>query len=102
MRKLSEIIPIPIINIWKWADGNEYTIDDDSANVELTPELAESSEKVEVEFENHFKSINTEKGKGKFKVENSELHHSKLHHSSSSSKEVKIKDSKEDETVRDK
>ena len=96
MRKLSEIIPIPIINIWKWADGNEYTIDDDSANVELTPELAESSEKVEVEFENHFKSINTEKGKEKFKVESS-----KLHHSSSSSKEIKTKDSKEDEKVRD-
>ena len=83
MRKLSEIIPI--INIWKWADGNEYTIDDDYANVELTPELAESSEKVEVEFEKHFKSIKS--GKGKFKVENSELQHNP-----SSIKEEKTKD----------
>ena len=96
MKKLSEIIPIPLINIWKWADGNEYTIDDDYASVELTPELAESSEKVEVEFENHFKSINIEKGKGKFKVENS-----KLQHNPSTIKEVTIKDSQQQEKVRD-
>ena len=96
MKKLSEIIPIPLINIWKWADGNEYTIDDDYASVELTPELAESSEKVEVEFENHFRSINNEKGKGKFKVESS-----KLQHNPSPIKEETIKDSQQNEKVRD-
>ena len=92
MKKLSEIIPI--INIWKWADGNEYTIDDDSANVELTPELAESSEKIESEFEKHFKSTKIEKGKGKFKVEDSELQHNP-----SSVKETKTKESNEAEKV---
>ena len=58
---LEKIFPIPIINIWKWADGNEYTIDDD--NVELPLELQKSDKEIEESYEKHFRkeSLNLKK-----------------------------------------
>ena len=71
MAKLLEVLPI--INLWKWADGNEYTIDDDST--ELTPELSESDAKTDKAYNERYrqqpKRGNAGKGKkSKFKEEN--------------------------------
>ena len=46
---LEKIFPIPIINLWDWADGNEYTIDDE--NIELPLELQKSDKEIEESYE---------------------------------------------------
>ena len=72
MAKLLErIFPIPIINLWNWADGNEYTIDDE--NIELPLELQKSDKEIEESYEKHFRKEvkgNSGKGKSKFKEGN--------------------------------
>ncbi len=51
---------LPIINLWEWADGDEYTVDDDMTT--LTPELAESDEKTDKAYNERYKQ--SKKGNG--------------------------------------
>lgn len=70
---------IPVLNIfsvlWKWSDGDEYTIDDDKTI--LPPELAESDRLTDASYEQHFKKQtnkgNGGKGKSQFKLDKGEL-----------------------------
>lgn len=69
---LEKILPIPLgFHIWDMANGNEYTIDDDST--ELTPELAESDLKTDKAYDERYrqqpKKGNGGKGKSQFKEE---------------------------------
>ena len=66
MGKLLERIGIPFIHIFDWADGDKYTVEDDTTA--LTPELAESAQKIEEQADKHFKTQskgNGGKGRGK-------------------------------------
>lgn len=57
---------LPIFNIFKWADGDQYTIDED-ASVELPSELHDSLEKIDEKAKEHFDSASSKgkSGKGK-------------------------------------
>ncbi len=72
MRKLSEILPI--INIFKWADGESYTVEDDN-HVIMPNDLAESYQKIEEEADRYFGSPSAKGGSGrsKYRVDDNDL-----------------------------
>ena len=77
MAKLLE--RLPFINLWKWSDGNEYTIEEDTTV--LTPELAESDESTNrayAERYNQPKKGNGGKGKGQQFREETKVEKGKL------------------------
>ena len=81
MGRLLEKIGIPFIHIFDWADGDKYTIEEDTTI--LPPELAESAQKIEEQADQHFSKQskgNGGKGKGKsqFKVEKDQLNTKKV------------------------
>ena len=43
---------LPVINLWDWANGNEYTIEDE--DTVLTPELMESDSATDEEYTQRF------------------------------------------------
>ena len=64
---------LPLINLFDWADGNKYTIEDN--NIDLTPVLAESDAKTDKAYNERYrqqpKKENGGKGKeSKFKEDN--------------------------------
>ena len=69
---MASILGIPFINLWKWSNGTEYTMEDD--NVVLTQELEESDKKIDEDYDKHFKSATSKgnggKGKGKSNIKN--------------------------------
>ena len=79
MGKLLEKIGIPFIHIFDWANGDKYTIEEDTTI--LPPELAESAQKIEEQADKHFKTQakgNGGKGKAQFKVEKDQLNTEKV------------------------
>ena len=71
MGKLRELLPI--INIFDWANGDKYIVEEDTTV--LTPELAESDQKTDAKWEEHHQQtlVKGNGGKGKFKVDKSQL-----------------------------
>ena len=51
MGKLLDRLPIGI-NLWKWAAGDEYTVEDDT--FELPPELAKSDEETNKKYDDRY------------------------------------------------
>lgn len=70
---------LPTINLWKWANGSDYTIDDDAT---LTPELAESDKETDEAYNKRYrqqpKKENSGKGKSQFRVEKKQLNTEKF------------------------
>ena len=56
---------LPTINLWKWANGNEYTIDDDTTT--LTPELAKSDKETDEAYDKRFGQQKNKGNAGKSK-----------------------------------
>ena len=69
-RVIDKLDKVPVLNIfsclWNWADGEEYTVDDDKTV--LPEELAESDRKT---YDEHFKPAT--KGKAQFRVKEEQL-----------------------------
>lgn len=57
---------LPIFNIFKWADGNQYTVDEDSS-IELPMELNKSLETIDEKAKEHFDSASSKGKAGKSK-----------------------------------
>ena len=78
---------LPLINLWAWANGNEYTIDDEATV--LTPELKESDIETDKEYTKLFgqkEKVSVKDKKQSFKEE------TKVQQSQLSKKEVVVKE----------
>ena len=78
---------LPLINLWAWANGNEYTIDDEATV--LTPELKKSDIETDKEYTQLFgqkEKVSVKDKKQSFKEE------TKVQQSQLSKKEVVVKE----------
>ena len=78
---------LPLINLWAWANGNEYTIDDEATV--LTPELKKSDIETDKEYTQLFgqkEKVSVKDKKQNFKEE------TKVRQSQLSKKEVAVKE----------
>ena len=89
---LEKLSILPIIHIFDWADGDKYTVEEDTTI--LPPELAESAQRIEEQADKHFKTPskgNGGKGKSQFKVEKDQLNTEKVEAKSSKGKDENTK-----------